>query len=196
MERDREDRSVLASWQGPETSGMSSLYMLIFMGALGVFFAVGIVVFLLYGFTSSASAGMDPLYLPVELWASTLVLILTSWVMYSMERAARQGAYDAMGRWMHRTWGLSLLFVIIQVPALSELLRRQRSGWRLWNYLCSDTTPCTTRGRRYDCHGHFILEDTRWSLKRIACSSGANVCPILAFSFRAMGRPHGRISHG
>ena len=47
MERDREDRSVLASWQGPETSGMSSLYMLIFMGALGVFFAVGIVVFLL-----------------------------------------------------------------------------------------------------------------------------------------------------
>jgi cytochrome c oxidase subunit 3 len=123
MERDREDRSVLASWQGPETSGMSSLYMLIFMGALGVFFAVGIVVFLLYGFTSSASAGMDPLYLPAELWGSTLVLILTSWVMYSMERAARQGAYDAMSRWMHRTWGLSLLFVLIQVPALSELLR-------------------------------------------------------------------------
>ena len=48
MERDRKDKPVLASWQGPDTSDMSSLYMLIFMGALGIFFAVGIVVFLLY----------------------------------------------------------------------------------------------------------------------------------------------------
>lgn len=123
MERDREEKPVLASWQGPDTSGMNSLYMLIFMVALGMFFAVGIVCFLLYGFTSSASAGMDPLYLPTELWGSTLLLILTSWVMRSMERAARQGEYDAMSRWMHRTWGLSLLFVLVQIPALAELLR-------------------------------------------------------------------------
>ena len=123
MERDREDKPVLASWQGADVSDMGSLYMLIFMGALSIFFAVGIVVFLLYGFNSSASAGMDPLYLPVELWASTLLCFLTSWVMHSMERTARQGEYDAMARWMHRTWGLSLLFVLIQIPALAELLR-------------------------------------------------------------------------
>ena len=167
-----------------------------------MFFAVGIVVFLLYGFTSSASAGMDPLYLPAELWGSTLVLILTSWVMYSMERAARQGAYDAMERWMHRTWGLSLLFVLIQVPALSELLRV--------HFVYVDSGRAGVYGITFAlillhalhvvggmiAMGILFLEDTRWRPGRIACSSGANVCPILAFSFWAMGCAHGRISHG
>lgn len=123
MGREGEDPPVLASWQGPDASGQRRLGMLIFMVALGMFFAVGIVCFVLYGFTSSASAGMDPLYLPVEVWGSTLLLALTSWAMRAMGRAARGGDFGAMGVWMRRTWWLSLLFVLVQVPALSELLR-------------------------------------------------------------------------
>ncbi len=100
MEREGEDPPVLASWQGPDASGQRRLGMLIFMVALGMFFAVGVVCFVLYGFTSSASAGMDPLYLPVEVWGSTLLLALTSWAMRAMGRAARGGDFGAMGVWM------------------------------------------------------------------------------------------------
>ena len=113
---------VLASWQGPDSTGHRRLGMVIFMVALGMFFAVGVVCFLVYRFASSASAGMDPLYLPWELWLSTVLLLLTGWWMRAMGLAARRGDHVEMGRRLRWTWALSLLFVFVQGPALSELL--------------------------------------------------------------------------
>ncbi|MGY8827655.1 MAG: hypothetical protein ACKVJG_27725, partial [Candidatus Latescibacterota bacterium] len=51
---------VLASWRGPDSGGNRGLGMVVFLVSLGMFFAVGIVCFLLYRLTSSASAGMGP----------------------------------------------------------------------------------------------------------------------------------------
>jgi cytochrome c oxidase subunit 3 len=98
---------VLASWRGPDSGGNRGLGMVVFLVSLGMFFAVGIVCFLLYRLTSSASAGMDPLNLPPALWLST----------------ARQGLMPLLYRWLKRTWVLALLFILIQAPALVELLR-------------------------------------------------------------------------
>lgn len=124
MEREQAaQQPVLASWQGPDSTGHRRLGMVIFMVALGMFFAVGVVCFLLYRFASSASAGMDPLYLPWELWISTVLLLLTGWWMRAMGQAARRGDCVEMGRRLRWTWALSLLFVLVQGPALAELLR-------------------------------------------------------------------------
>jgi len=114
---------VLASWQGPDTGGNRGLGMLIFLVALGMFFAVGIVCFLLYRLTGSASAGMDPLNLPPALWLSTAVLAATAWGVQQSLVAARQGQIPLLYRWLRRTWVLAFLFVLIQAPALAELLR-------------------------------------------------------------------------
>ena len=129
MERDRKDKPVLASWQGPDTSDMSSLYMLIFMGALGIFFAVGIVVFLLYGLKlglggngptvlACRTVGFDALVFSDELGDA----------FYGANSASGgircDGSLDAP-----HAWGLSLLFVLIQIPALAELLRAILFTW-------------------------------------------------------------------
>lgn len=114
---------VLASWRGPDSGGNRGLGMVVFLVSLGMFFAVGIVCFLLYRLTSSASAGMDPLNLPPALWLSTAVLAATAWGVQQSLSAARQGLMPLLYRWLKRTWVLALLFILIQAPALVELLR-------------------------------------------------------------------------
>lgn len=114
---------ALASWQGPQNEGNNSLGMLLFLIALGMFFAVGIVCFLLYRLTGSASAGMDALELPAALWLSSAVLALTTWSVQRSLAAARQGQVPLLSSWLKRTLLLAALFVVIQIPALVELLR-------------------------------------------------------------------------
>ncbi len=112
-----------ATWQGPKAEGYRALGMLLFLLALGMFFAVGIVCFLLYRLTGSASAGMDSLELPFALWLSSAVLAVTAWSVQRSLSAAKQGLMPLLYRWLQRTWLLAALFILIQAPALIELLR-------------------------------------------------------------------------
>ena len=113
---------VIASWGGADTSNNRNIGMLIFLIALAVFFAVGIGCFLLYRFLSPAASSMAPLYLPPSLWLSSGVLLITSFFVFRVTRAAKQEDWVGLDIWLWRMWAAAWAFVLIQIPALLEML--------------------------------------------------------------------------
>ena len=114
---------VLASWAGPKPGSNRRLGMIIFLVSLSMFFAVGIVCYLLYRLNSSASAGMAPVHLPAGIWLSTVLLAVTGWSVYRSTQMARSGHFSALRQWLMRTWVLGFLFVAVQIPSMAQLLR-------------------------------------------------------------------------
>tara|TARA_B100001250_G_scaffold409411_1_gene433697 strand:- start:12916 stop:13530 length:615 start_codon:yes stop_codon:yes gene_type:complete len=113
---------VIASWGGADTTKNSNLGMLIFLIALAIFFAVGIGCFLLYRFLSPATSSMAPLYLPPSLWLSSGVLLITAFFVLRVTKAANQEDWIGLDIWLWRMWAAAWAFVLIQIPALLEML--------------------------------------------------------------------------
>ena len=113
---------VIASWAGAETENNRNLGMLIFLVALAVFFAVGIGCFLLYRFLSPATSNMAPLYLPPSLWLSSAILLITAFFVFRCTKSANMEDLVQLDLWLWRMWAAAWAFVLVQIPALLEML--------------------------------------------------------------------------
>jgi cytochrome c oxidase subunit 3 len=89
----------------------------LFLASLTMLFAASIV-----GYMVMRSRLHVRLELPVLLWASTGVLALCAVAVAGLQRAAGRGAWASARRWVWAIVGVSSLFLVVQTPAVLQLL--------------------------------------------------------------------------
>ncbi len=109
--------------------------MILFLIALGVLFAASLVAYLLIRvlslqptptitgeFIPSTAPGLGKVGLPTTLWLSTLLMLLSSVTIHSAVEAVRRERQLWLRRWLVVTMLLAAGFLLVQSPALAQLL--------------------------------------------------------------------------
>ena len=104
------------------------LGMLLFLISLGVMFAVSLFAYLYIRILSPASPPMGSLSIPFGLWVSTAALAGAGFAIYGCQRAVAAGNIPALRSRLMWTFGLSVAFVIIQVPSMAQLMISHRAA--------------------------------------------------------------------
>lgn len=113
----------------------------LFLLSLGILFTATMVGYFWIRLTSAAATRIDTLRLPAILWLSTAVILASSFTISRALLAVRTERQDRFRRYLLFTLALATAFVVIQTPALAELLRdhsrqiSQQTGVRLYGAL-------------------------------------------------------------
>ena len=115
------------NWNSPDIRGRRQLGLALFLISLGMLFGASIAAFAYLRLTSPALQGSERIELPLALGVSTVVLLGAGVAMYKATQNARRGNFPLLRRWLARTWVMSALFIVVQVPALIQLIDRHRA---------------------------------------------------------------------
>ena len=110
----------------PDSEGSLRLGMALFLVSLAMLFGSSVVALAYLRLTSPALQGLDPVELPLGLFASTAALMGAGFAMHKSWQSARRGHFPHLRGWLGRTWSLSALFVAIQVPSMWQLLEHHQ----------------------------------------------------------------------
>jgi cytochrome c oxidase subunit III len=121
-----EHETTKIGWNTPDPGGSRRLGMALFLVSLAMLFGASVVAFAYLRLTSPALQGLDPIELPLGLFASTAVLMGAGFTMHKSWQSARRGHFSHLRGWVGRTWSLSALFVAIQVPSMWQLLEHHQ----------------------------------------------------------------------
>ncbi len=114
------------NWNSPDLRGRRQLGLTLFLLSLAMLFGASIAAFAYLRLTSPALQGNERLELPLVLVVATAVLLGAGLAMYQATQNAKRGHFPLLRRWLSWTWGLSALFIAVQVPGLIQLLDRHR----------------------------------------------------------------------
>lgn len=102
--------------------GTGVLGMRIFLLSLSILFAASLVGYFIVRFRSPQWQPLDAADLPNGLWASTLVLLVSSLTMHGALQGIRGGRHDHLRRGLATTLGLGIVFLALQVVAWLQLV--------------------------------------------------------------------------
>lgn len=103
--------------------GTAAFGMWLFLAALLVLFAGSILVFLIIRITARDAPPMGALDLPWPLWASTVLILLSSYTMHRALQNVRHERQTRFQKAMLATFLLSIGFLLVQAPAMAGMLR-------------------------------------------------------------------------
>jgi cytochrome c oxidase subunit 3 len=116
---------------GPGRDRLGRFGLYLFLVSLTMFFAGGVVAYLLVRFRGAASGLEDAsIRIPPTLWASTALLIVSAGTAHFAGRAARRDRTRSAHIAIIATFALGLLFVLVQIPALIGLLESHHNPGR------------------------------------------------------------------
>ncbi|MEX0887232.1 MAG: heme-copper oxidase subunit III [Phycisphaeraceae bacterium] len=102
--------------------GTGTLGMWLFLLSLGMLFAGSMAAYLLLRVTADGGPAIGEAELPRTLWASTAIIIVSSFTLHAALRKVRREHQLAFRRLMVVTCALALAFLVVQVPSLVALL--------------------------------------------------------------------------
>ena len=111
---------------GADMEDKLRLGMALFLLSLAVLFIAGMVAYLLIRTGSPAAPPVGSIEMPTGLWVSTAILLSAGFTMYNAQRRARLGEIPSLRMWLKLTFALSVAFVLVQVPSMSELMAAHR----------------------------------------------------------------------
>ena len=114
------------NWNSPDIRGRSQLGLVLFLISLAMLFGASIAAFAYLRLTSPALQGSERIELPLALGVSTVVLLGAGVAMYKATQSAKRGHFSLLRRWLAWAWVTSALFIVVQVPALVQLLDRHQ----------------------------------------------------------------------
>jgi len=113
---------------------------IVFLASLTMLFGASLFGYLYTRTMSPEAPPPGAIQLPEALWASTAVLLLGGGAMHAAARAARSGQRRRAVAWMRASAFLTVGFLMVQVPALWQLMDSHREallqGTGLWG-LCA-----------------------------------------------------------
>ena len=172
------------NWNSPDLRGRRQLGLTLFLLSLAMLFGASIAAFAYLRLTSPALQGNERLELPLVLVVATAVLLGAGLAMYQATQNAKRGHFPLLRRWLSWTWGLSALFIAVQVPGLIQLLDRHRvleeSTYGIAFALV--VGACAACGRRHGAVVDAGLEGARESARQRALALSAGLRCVLAFS--------------
>jgi cytochrome c oxidase subunit 3 len=119
----RSDRPHGWSWrEPPDDDGLRLLGLRFFLLSLAVFFVAGLVAFFVLRATAPRWPRAGEVRLPVGLWASTAVLVLSSLTMHRATAAIRANRHPRFRRFMLLTTALGVAFLVLQVSNWAQML--------------------------------------------------------------------------
>jgi heme/copper-type cytochrome/quinol oxidase subunit 3 len=106
--------------------GMGVFGMGLFLAALGMLFAASMVAYVAIRL-GPGGAARGGVHLPIELWFSTGLILLSSFAFHGAVLAIRRERLGRFRGYLWATFGLALGFIAVQTPGLLNLLRQHRS---------------------------------------------------------------------
>jgi cytochrome c oxidase subunit III len=117
----------------------NTIGMALFLISLGMLFASSIVGYVIIRITSRNAPEINTLQIPSLMWVSTVLILLSSFTIHRALVSIRRERKTQLTGWLLVTAGLSLAFVLVQFPALMELLNQHRtvqvSGMHLYGLI-------------------------------------------------------------
>ena len=110
-----------------DRSGIARMGMNLFLVSLAMLFAASLVGYLVIRLTSPVAAGADPIELPLSLWLSSLVLLVSGRAVHSAWTHARHMRLNSLRRALVWTLLSGLAFIGVQAPSMLVLLERHRA---------------------------------------------------------------------
>lgn len=108
------------NYQTPKRA--STIGMWLFLASLGMLFAASMLGYYLIRFTGAQSPALGVVSLSPLLWVSSVLILASSFTIHRALVAVRRERQTALKFWLLATLVLSLVFCIVQVPALGKLL--------------------------------------------------------------------------
>ncbi|MEM6750050.1 MAG: heme-copper oxidase subunit III [Planctomycetota bacterium] len=117
--------------------GTAEFGMWLLLASLTVLFAASLLAYALirlgvFGWPVDPTTGIRPeppapsaVQMPAGLWASTLVILASSYTIHRAVGAVRRERQSSFRHWLLVTMGLAAVFLLVQAPSLAELLGRQ-----------------------------------------------------------------------
>lgn len=116
----RFDDDDAEGWRFSLTPG--GVGLLLFLLSLTIFFLAAMVGYVVIRVTNPHAPDLGQMTLPMGLWVSTGLLLISGLTVHLAQRAAVRGAADQMRTLLMLTLGLGVAFVGVQVPSLHALL--------------------------------------------------------------------------
>jgi cytochrome c oxidase subunit 3 len=111
----------------PTSRQALAIGMWLFLAALTMLFAAGMMLYLFFYFHVFGNVALVPVHLPPLTWVSTAVLLASSVAIHRAVCAVRIERQAKMRRWLYVTSALAIIFVLIQAPCMAVLWH----GYRL-----------------------------------------------------------------
>ncbi|MGL4461224.1 MAG: cytochrome c oxidase subunit 3 [Planctomycetia bacterium] len=106
----------------PLPRGTAILGMWLFLAALGSFFLASVASYLLIRLAAHGGPPLGTVRLPLSLYLSTGLLIVSSWTMHQALVNVRRERQRPFRRYLAGTLALGCAFLAVQVPSLIQLL--------------------------------------------------------------------------
>lgn len=106
----------------------STIGMWLFLMSLAMLFTASMLAYYLIRFTGPRSPDLGVISFSPLLWVSSLLILLSSFTIHRALSAVRLERLPALRFWLLATLALSLLFCIVQVPALGMLLAQHAAA--------------------------------------------------------------------
>ncbi len=99
--------------------------MRLFIAALSMLFAAGVLGYVLIRGGTFGEGGLRSMrvHLPWGLWVSTVVILATSFTIHQALGAVSHERQKAFRQWLIATLALAFVFLLVQIPSLTILLR-------------------------------------------------------------------------
>lgn len=111
--------------------------MLLFLAALAMLFAASLLAYVLIRFASvtptfnpitnqqiaAVGPALGAIKLPAILWVSTAIILVSSFTIHQALASVRRERQAQLRQWMLATLLLGIAFIVVQLPALINLLR-------------------------------------------------------------------------
>lgn len=124
----------------PRAVSVGRVAMMLFLASLTMLFVAGMALYLVFRLRGVPPDFLPPprgtVVLPLGLWISTALMLLSSVTAHLALVAVRKGDFGKLRRWLLLTGGLAVAFVAVQVPSLITLLdsHAQMAGQRVLLY--------------------------------------------------------------
>jgi heme/copper-type cytochrome/quinol oxidase subunit 3 len=106
--------------------GTGTLGMWLFLIALFMLFAAVMVAYLVIRLAGNQSPPLHVIHFPKLLWISTVLVVGVSFTMSRSVKFVRMERQGEFRRWLMISLGLAIAFVVVQTPAMIELLKANR----------------------------------------------------------------------
>ncbi len=118
----------------------NTIGMWLFLVSLGMLFTASMLGYALIRVSNSELA-FGSVTLPKSLWVSTLLMLAGSVTIHQALLAVRRERHDAFRIWLTATIVFAALFVIVQTPAMIQLMDRHVQMMKIWDAQQQNAVP-------------------------------------------------------